>query len=124
MSEPNVPRSEMPQIDEKDIARLIVYVAKAGYGLGAGEISPHTFIPHQAIDWAKVKAMPDKLLVKPVICTKKFEIIDGNHRVAKHLMADTPVPYIMFDMSFVEALDLLAVFPFAYEIEPTTPERN
>lgn len=124
MAEPSVPRYEMPQVDEKDIARLLVYMGKQGNGISAGEISPEFFIPHQVINWAKVKAMADTVLNKPVLCTKDFEIIDGNHRVAKHLIADTPVPYIMFDITFVEALDLLTAFPYAYELTTTTPERN
>lgn len=120
----SIPRDIMPQVDEKDIPRLIVFAAKMGFGVSAGETSPTTFTRYQPVDWDKVKAMPVAVADKPVLCTKKFEVIDGNHRNAAHEIRETLNPYIMFDCSMVEALDMLAVFPFAYELTELTPERN
>lgn len=124
MADPYVSRRQMPQIDEKDIAKLLVFVGRAGYGIRAGETLPTQFISHQAVDPVKVDRMKDEVLAKPVICTKAYEIIDGNHRLQAHHIRETIVPYIMLDMTFVEALDLLTVFPFAYELNDLTPERN
>lgn len=116
----------MPQIDEKDIPRLLVFAAKAGYGIRAGETLPTVFETHQKINPVKVDqmSMHPELQDKPIIVTKTFEVIDGNHRLRLHALQETLVPYIMLDLSFVEALDLLAVFPFAYELTEATPERN
>lgn len=119
-----VPRSQMPQVDEKDIARLLVFLGRTGVGISAGESLPSVFEYHQDIDWDKARNMKDSVADKPVLVTKKFEIIDGNHRWAYHALHETFVPYIKLDMSFVEALDLFNVFPFAYELQSLTPERN
>lgn len=125
MSEtPNVPRDIMPQVDEKDIPRLIVFASKMGYGVMAGETRPSTFTRYQPVDWNKAKNMKEEVLAKPVLCTKAFEVIDGNHRNAGHEVRNTLNPYIQFDCTFVQALDMLAVFPFAYELTEITPERN
>lgn len=124
MTNPYVSRSQMPQIDEKDIAKLMVFAAKMGYGISAGETLPTIFSSHQKVDATRVSNMPDTILDKPIICTKAFEIIDGNHRRQAHAIRETLTPYIMIDCSFVEALDMLAVFPFAYELTELTPERN
>lgn len=121
---PSIPRDIMPQVDEKDIPRLIVFAAKMGYGVTAGETLPSTFTRYQPVDWVKAKAMPETVLDKPVLCTKSFEVIDGNHRNAAHEINETLNPYLKFDCSMVEALDMLNVFPFAYELTPLTPERN
>lgn len=119
-----IPRTQMPQVDEKDIARLLVFLGRAGIGISAGEALPSAFEYHQDIDWARAKKMPEAVADKPVLVTKKFELIDGNHRFAYHALNETFVPYIMFDMSFAEALNHLNVFPFAYELTAQTPERN
>jgi hypothetical protein len=116
----------MPQIDEKDIAKLIVFMAKAGYGVTAGETLPSLFERRQDVDMSKARAIAaiPSLLAKPILCTKKWEIIDGDHRHAAHQVSNTLVPFIQFDVSFTEALGLMAVFPFAYELDEYTPERN
>jgi hypothetical protein len=125
MSDPLVPRTQMPQIDEKDMAKAIVFFAKAGFGVkGAGDATPYVFFRHQEVNWGKVDAMPESLLDKPILVTRLNEVIDGNHRLAKHERTGTLCPYIQLDCTFVEALNVLAVFPFAYELKPTTPERN
>lgn len=124
MYDPKVPRSQMPQIDERDIAKLIVFMTEAGYPvIGAGR-SAAPFTYHQDVDWDKAKAMPDAVLGKPVLVTRANELIDGNHRSARHELDGTRTPFIKFDASFVEALDILATAPFAYELTPATPERN
>lgn len=114
----------MPQVDERDIPRLIVFASKMGYGVKAGETAPSIFTRYQPVNWDKVKAMAETVLEKPILCTKKFEVIDGNHRNAKHEMLEVQQSYIMFDCSMVEALNMLAVFPLAYELSDQTPERN
>ena len=122
--EVKVPRSLMPQVDEKDIAKLIVFMSEAGYPvIGAGKSStPFTY--HQDVDWTKVHAMPSTVLDKPVLVTREDEVIDGNHRSARHTVDGTRTPFIKFNASFVEALDILAAAPFAYELTPVTAERN
>lgn len=121
----NVARAQMPQIDEKDIGKLIVFATKAGYPvISAGDASAWLFSRHQDVDWEKVAKMPETLLNKPILVTRLNEVIDGNHRLAKHEQEETLVPFIRFDCTFSEMLNLLAVFPFAYELNPNTPERN
>lgn len=122
----DVPREQMPQVDEKDIGKLLVFMGRAGVGVRAGEALATAFTFHQKIDPVKaagIAAVPS-LLAKPVLCTNKFEIIDGDHRTEAHRLNATMTPYIMFDCSFAEALNLLNVFPFAYELTSLTPERN
>lgn len=122
-SEPLVPRSEMPQIDEKDIARLIVFMAKAGHPLiCAGEKAPEVLTFHQ--EAAITRPVPPGVASKPILITRLNEIIDGNHRALFHLRNETLVPYLQFDCTFAEALSVLAVFPFAYELDGLTEERN
>lgn len=70
MSDPIVSRSLMPQIDEKDIGKLLVFMGKAGIGFKAGEIVPSMFTAHQAADVYKAEHMPEEVLGKPIICTK------------------------------------------------------
>lgn len=123
-NDPLVPRSEMPQVDEKDLGKLIVFMAKGGYGITAGVAPPSSFHSHQSVDSRRAAAMPEEVRQKPIIVTKANEIIDGNYRNEAHRIADTAVPFIRFNCSFVEALDMLAVFPFAYELTALTPERN
>lgn len=124
MTDPLVPRQQMPQIDEKDIPKLLVFLGKMGVGFDAGETLPVAFSAHQSIDMQRAKSMPDSVLEKPVLCTRVFELIDGNHRWGRHESDGTFVPYIRLHCSFVEALNFLAAFPFAYELTPQTPERN
>jgi hypothetical protein len=120
-----VSRSQMPQIDEKDIGKLIVFATKAGFPvLTAGDADAWLFSRHQDVDWEKVEKMPGDLLDKPILVTRLNEVIDGNHRLAKHEQEETQVPFIRFDCSFSDMLNLLAVFPFAYELNAKTPERN
>lgn len=120
-----VPRDQMPQVDEKDMAKAIVFFSKAGFGvLSAGDAIPNQFITHQRINWKKAKAMAELVLDKPILVTRLNEVIDGNHRVAAHKLKGSAVPFIQIDCSFVDALDVLNVFPFAYELKPLTPERN
>lgn len=122
--DPKVPRSQMPQIDEKDVAKLIVFMTEAGYPVIDAGRRLQPFVYHQDVDWKKAKAMPDTVLAKPVLVTRDDELIDGNHRSARHEIDGTRTPFIRFNVSFVEALDILAVAPFAYELTPATPERN
>lgn len=124
MSKISISRTIMPQVDEKDIARLIVFASKMGFGVEAGETLPSLFTSYQPVNMAKAKAMADAVLDKPILCTKSFEIIDGNHRVAAHEIRETQTPYLKFNCSMTEALDMMAVFPFAYELNEQTPERN
>lgn len=118
-----VPRSAMPQVDEKDLGKLIVFMTEGGFPvIGAGK--SRGFVHHQDVDWGKAKAMSAAVLDKPILVTRDDEIIDGNHRNARHTLDGTRTPFIKFDVSFAEALSILAVFPFAYELRSTTPERN
>lgn len=120
-----VPRDQMPQIDEKDMAKAIVFFSNAGFGvLSAGFGHYLQFSTHQKVDKNKAAAMPDSVLDKPVLVTRLNEVIDGNHRVAAHRIHGSLVPFIQIDCSFVDALDILNVFPFAYELKALTPERN
>lgn len=120
-----VPRDQMPQVDEKDMAKAIVFFSNAGFGvLSAGFGHYLQFSTHQNVDLKKAKNMPNSVLDKPVLVTRLNEVIDGNHRVAAHKIYGSLVPYIQLDCSFVDALDILNVFPFAYELKSITPERN
>lgn len=124
MSDPIVPRSLMPQIDEKDIGRLLVFFGNAGIEMSAGEILPVLLTGHQNADELKADKMPIEVLGKPVIVAGNWEIIDGHHRVMAHRQRETLTPYIKFKCSISHALNLLAVFPFAYELDELKPERN
>lgn len=124
MTEPVVDRSALPQIDEKDIGKLLVFFGKAGYSFSAGETLPGIFTAHQKVDLFKADQMPEEVLGKPIVCTKQWEIIDGNHRRWAHEIRGTLTPYIRLNCTFVEALNLLNVFPFAYELNGLTPEGN
>lgn len=123
-----VPRDQMPQVDEKDIPRLLVYLGVLGVKLSAGHIPVSRLVPHQDVDWVKARALANvakDVLTKPVLITSDECIIDGNHRVAAHTVAGIEfIGYIQIGVTFEEAIPLLNSFPYAYNIQPTTPERN
>lgn len=111
-----IPRSQMPQISQDDLGKLIVYLGRRGARVIEASMDyPNNFSRHQDVDRDKVSRMPQELLDYPILVTRLNEVIDGNHRLALHEMRGGLVPFIRFDCSFVEALDLLTAFPFNKE---------
>lgn len=122
-----VPRDQMPQIDEKDIPRLLVFLGALGVKILAGEEPVLNVKQHQDINWEKARALADrpKDMRKPILVCEDMSVIDGNHRVAAHLLADEPtIGYIQLALSFEHAIPLLNAFPDSYTTAEVKQERE
>jgi hypothetical protein len=119
-----IPREQMPQIDEKDIPRLLVWLGSQGVGLSAGHCSAEGLQFHQAVILEKVHAMSSDLMAKPILISEDHGVLDGNHRGARHVIEKLPCPFIRLHTDFSHAINLLKAFPYSYELTSTTPERN
>jgi len=114
----------MPQIDEKDIPRLLVWLGQQGVSISAGYCSAEVLTLHQDVDIEKAQAMVDAVLHKPILKARDNAVLDGNHRAFRHILDRTKCPFIQIETDFAHALSLLAAFPYTYELSSATPERN
>lgn len=111
----SIPRSKMPQVDERDLLSLLVYLGDKGLEISAGSTEPMAFKAHQLINIERAMAIPPEVLTKPAIVSKDYWIIDGDHRWYRHCVDKTKLPYIMIEASFEEAIKMIFSFPKTYE---------
>lgn len=121
-----VPRPAMPQIDERDYARLIA----DAYNHPAAEVWLETIDPrklraHQRVDHARAQGMDDAIRAKPVIVSADNYVLDGNHRWWAHVHAGSKaMAVIRLGFDFDAGLHWLLGRPYVYTLTPDTPERN
>lgn len=111
----SIPRSKMPQIDEKDLLELLVFLGERNVGFSAGVIDPLECHAHQSINVEKAKGIPGWVLAKPSLISIDGWIIDGDHRWYRHCIDKTKMPYIRIGAPFAEALNHIFNFPKTYE---------
>lgn len=112
-----VPRPVMPQINEEDYPDFIDFVLKHNVTVIHMTVLPHVLRPHQRIDKIKFELMPPEVLIKPIVASLDFYVLDGNHRWAAHNLQGTPVPCIQIGLPFGPAIDLMFQFPKTYALE-------
>jgi hypothetical protein len=112
----SIPRAKMPQVDEKDIPELLVFLGNRGLSIKAGFIDPHEVKAHQAVNIAIVKAMEAHTLAKPVLLSSDKAIIDGDHRWYRHILDNAMMPFIQIGCMFEDALMHIKAFPKTYEL--------
>jgi hypothetical protein len=107
-----IPRTDMPQVDDSDYTKLISFLASHNIEGRFGSAAPHLFIPHQRIDKKRAREMIMAIREIPVLTSKEGFILDGNHRwYAIRENGDEYVNYIMIDLPFEEAIEILFRFP-------------
>lgn len=121
-----VPRDHMPQVDEHDLPALVAAAVAQNQLSPTFEVAKvHDLRAHQKVDMKRVRAMPDELLLKPILISRDGFVLDGNHRWTAHVLLNAPLtPAIKIGLNFGEAIDWLFTLPFTYAITPETPVRN
>lgn len=113
-----VPRSEMPQVRESDYPELFKLAERKGIKISFATVSPDMLKKHQRIDEANLKheikteGEAEEVLheITPVLASKDFFILDGNHRVDDHRIKGTNVPTVFIGLDFEEAIAFLFSF--------------
>lgn len=120
-----IPRERMPQLDAADLPRMIADLIGMNVPVSFDVARVEGLQFCQAIDAGKVEAMPDALLLKPVLTSADSYVVDGNHRVhAARQRGHHDLLTIRIGRSFHDALILLDSLPYTYHLTPETPERN
>jgi len=65
-------RGHNAQVDERDIARLIVFASKMGFVSRRGNLAEDIHSLSES-ELNKAQAMSDDVVEKPILCTKQFE---------------------------------------------------
>lgn len=113
---PLIDRANMPQVDYKWLPDLLVFLGEKNIRFAAGVIAPTLIKLHQEVDVAKAMAIPDEILRIPVLVSKDYFILDGDHRAYRHWVNKTPVPFIKLEAPFTKAVRTLLSFPKTFEL--------
>lgn len=127
-----IPRDAMPQVDNADLAELIVYLTdKCGVGVSLRSL-PTGWLKIQQCDTVfdpdrlRSPARVAMLLQKPLLVSLDLTVVDGNHRLLLHRFHGTPeVPCYQIGCSFEKSREYIAAFPRAYRFgDGPQPERS
>jgi hypothetical protein len=119
-----IPRSKMPQVDEKDLPTLVADMVKDGLNPSFTVLNPHSLHRHQRSDHLKAAIMAEKIRRKPILVSADAFVVDGNHRSLACLLRGELVTAIRTSKSFDETIEYLFTRPYVYEIDKSTPIRN
>lgn len=115
-----IDRAIMPQVDEKDVAELLQFLATRGISTYEDVISPRRLKGYQRIDKAKVRGIARALragaTIRPSLISRDEIIIDGNHRSAAHRVIFMPQHVIVVAAPFTEVFGHVCEFPKTYEV--------
>lgn len=117
MSDTCILRSQMPQVDEADLADLIAFLQSEDIIVSSCNINPRLIRGRQKVDRSKIRNMTRNLVLsKPILVSREPLIIDGNHR---WFYADYyHIPEIFawkVNLPFEDALAAVMRFPKTYE---------
>lgn len=112
---PLIDRSKMPQINLNTLADLLVFLGEQKMKFCAGWIDPTYVRLHQEVDIAKAMAIPENVLTAPILVSRGYFVLDGDHRAYRHYVNKTRVPFIMIEAPFVKAIRAVLSFPQTYE---------
>ena len=118
-----IPRQNMPQVDEKDLPRLVADSFSL-HGCTFEVVAPTELHAHQRVSHARALSMPQQVMAKPIVISRDNYVLDGNHRWFAHKEHKLPLLAIRIDLPFDEALDWLLDLPYSYKLTHTTPIRN
>jgi hypothetical protein len=113
----------MPQIDEKDLPRLVAD-SVSSCGCEFAVVDPLTLHAHQRVQHDKAVHMPREVVAKPVVISEDGFILDGHHRWYAHKLSGDPLLAIRVQLEFEKALDWLLSLEYTYKLTRDTPLRN
>lgn len=121
-----VPRAEMPQVDDNYLTNLIEAAENSNHlGCEMDAVPPHSLKFHQRIDVNKAETMDLRVKMKPIIVSNDGFVLDGNHRLWRHLHDNDPyILVIRLNMPFNKAIPWLLALPFVWEIKNHPQEEN
>lgn len=119
-----IPRTAMPQVDEKDLPELVALAYQSGHHPTFEVVFPKHLHAHQRVSHERALRMPEVVKRKPVLVSADGYVLDGNHRWYAHKAEGSPLNVIRVGLEFDAALVWLFSLPFTYHLLPTTPERN
>lgn len=114
---PCTPRAEMPQIDEKDLLQLLVFLAEHSVQVTDKLMSTTELVFHQPVFAERMPPPRSADMRKPLLVAADGYILDGNHRAAGHRRDGTSPVVFQLSLPFTEALELLFKFPATYHYE-------
>lgn len=112
----DVPRRDMPQIDEADYPLLFEYLGQNGVGVEPRLFHPDELMIHQQMDRLSVATMPLETARKPVLVSRDHYVLDGDHREEWLLKEGVLVDAFVIGADFGEAVELLCHFPMVRTI--------
>lgn len=121
-----IPRAKMPQVDEKDMPRMLADASK-DIGWEFGTITPNSIASHQYVNHKRAVDMPLHWAIKPILVSSDNAVLDGNHRLYSYRWWNgdhKEMIVIRLNLPFEEALDWLLHQEYTYTINPHTHERN
>lgn len=119
-----IPRSNMPQVDEADLAHLIARAYARGLHPEFVVVEASVLRSRQAVNRQRVAGMPDRLLRKPILISSDGYILDGNHRWYAAKRRHVELTCVQIGATFNEARQWLLSLTFVYTITAATPIRN
>ncbi len=104
-----IDRKQMPQISANNVADCLKYLNKNGISNKTETVSAGKIIPMQRLNQAKVEGLKANKanLIKPVLVTKNYELVDGHHRWAANRDLGNSVNVIKLNATFDEVFDAL-----------------
>lgn len=114
-----VPRTLMPQVDEKDYEELFSFLRAQDIPVYKEQACPLTFRPHQKVQIDRLRAMacqPD-VVNKAILVSRDDYILDGHHRWDIHLLRhDSQILAYKIGRDFEEAIAALFAYPNTWTI--------
>jgi hypothetical protein len=109
-----VPRTAMPQIDEKDLPELVRFALDHDVKPTFEAVDPRNLRAHQKVE-RRYLFMPPFVMFKPLLTSQEAYVLDGNHRWHAHVQKGSPaVPIIRLSLPFEQAVKFLFEFPATY----------
>lgn len=114
---PCTPRTEMPQVDEKDLLQLVIFLAEHSVSTEAKVMPVDRLVFHQRVYPNRIPPPASADMHKPLLVAADGYILDGNHRAAAHRRDGTSPVVFKLGLPFHEAIALLFKFPATYRYE-------
>lgn len=107
----------MPQVDEKDLLPLVVFLAEHSVSVSAKTMAVDELVFHQPVYAERIPPPRSADMHKPLLVAADGYILDGNHRAAGHKRDGTSPVVFKLSLAFHEAIAMLFKFPATYRYE-------